>query len=56
MSEKVDKGKDKIIQDQREDDSLSRRDFIKKGCGCRRRSSSYRWGFHSSGCSKLIYG
>ena len=31
MSEKVDKGKDKIIQDQREDDSLSRRDFIKRG-------------------------
>ena len=31
MSEKVDKGKDQISQDQREDDSLSRRDFIKRG-------------------------
>ena len=31
MSEKVDKGKDEVIQDQREDDSLSRRDFIKRG-------------------------
>ena len=31
MDEKVDKGKDEVIQDQREDDSLSRRDFIKRG-------------------------